>query len=89
MSTQSKTRIAIDAMGGDYAPFSIVAGAVLAQQAYGDDVELTLVGDKAQIETELKNLNASEMPIKCCTARRLSTWPRSPPNRFARNPTRR
>ncbi len=59
-----KTRIAIDAMGGDFAPFSIVAGAVLAQKAYGDNVELTLVGDKAQIEAELTNLNAMSLPIK-------------------------
>ncbi|HBC47357.1 MAG TPA: phosphate acyltransferase PlsX [candidate division Zixibacteria bacterium] len=59
-----RTRIAIDAMGGDFAPFSIVAGAVLAQKAYGDSVELSLVGDKTQIEAELKNLNATDLPIK-------------------------
>jgi phosphate acyltransferase len=59
-----RTRIAIDAMGGDFAPFSIVAGAVLAQKAYGDSVELTLVGDKTQIGAELKNLNATDLPIK-------------------------
>jgi glycerol-3-phosphate acyltransferase PlsX len=51
-------------MGGDFAPFSIVAGAVLAQKAYGDKVELTLVGDKTQIEAELKNLSAADLPIK-------------------------
>ena len=59
----SKIKIAVDAMGGDFAPFSIVAGAVLAQRAYGNDTELTLVGDKAQIEAELNNLNAGELPI--------------------------
>jgi phosphate acyltransferase len=59
-----RTRIAIDAMGGDFAPFSIVAGAVLAQKAYGDSVELTLVGDQPQIEAELKNLGAPDLPIK-------------------------
>lgn len=59
-----RTRIAIDAMGGDFAPFSIVAGAVLAQKAYGDNVELTLVGDQTQIKAELSNLGATDLPIK-------------------------
>jgi glycerol-3-phosphate acyltransferase PlsX len=64
MPEKSKTRIAIDAMGGDYAPFSIVAGAVLAHRVFGDDTELTLVGDKSRIEAELLNLNASDLPIR-------------------------
>jgi glycerol-3-phosphate acyltransferase PlsX len=64
MPPERKIGIAIDAMGGDYAPFSIVAGAVLAYRAYGDSVELTLVGDQIQIEQELKNLGAAELPIK-------------------------
>lgn len=64
MSETIKTKITIDAMGGDYAPFSVVAGAVLAQKAYGDSVELTLVGDQERIRTELKNLNAVGLPVK-------------------------
>jgi glycerol-3-phosphate acyltransferase PlsX len=64
MPENTKIRIAVDAMGGDYAPFSIVAGTVLAQRTYGDGVELTLVGDRGRIESELNNLNASELPIK-------------------------
>jgi len=59
-----KIKIAVDAMGGDYAPFSVVAGGVLAQKAFGDNVELTLVGDQTQIESELKNLSAQDLPIK-------------------------
>src|SRR3954470_1321438 len=45
-------RIALDAMGGDYAPGPIVAGAV---EAVSDQPELTvvLVGDRARIEAEL------------------------------------
>ena len=42
------TRIAIDAMGGDHAPFEIVAGAVWAAAEYG--VALELVGKQDQIE---------------------------------------
>jgi glycerol-3-phosphate acyltransferase PlsX len=59
-----RTRVAIDAMGGDFAPFSIVAGAVLAQKAYGDSIDLILVGDQTQIESELKNLNGTDLPIR-------------------------
>jgi glycerol-3-phosphate acyltransferase PlsX len=42
-------RIAIDAMGGDYAPKAIVEGAVMAAKEW-QDIELILVGDSVQIE---------------------------------------
>lgn len=58
-----KIRIAIDAMGGDHAPDSNVAGAVLAHQSYGDRVELTLLGNSNLINSHLNKLNARELPI--------------------------
>ena len=64
MPEDKKIRISIDAMGGDYAPFSAVAGTVLAQKTYGDKIKLVLVGDQARIESELKNLNAGDLPIE-------------------------
>jgi len=51
-------------MGGDYAPFSIVAGAVLAHRSFGEKVELTLVGNADMIKSELENLKATDLPIK-------------------------
>ena len=48
----NRTRIAIDAMGGDNAPSEIVAGAVRAAAEL--DVEILLVGDRQQIESYLK-----------------------------------
>lgn len=45
-------RIAIDAMGGDYAPEEIVAGAVRASEELG--VKVLLVGDPQQIQDCLK-----------------------------------
>lgn len=45
-------RIALDAMGGDYAPGPIVAGAVEAVRDR-DDLTVLLVGDQERIETEL------------------------------------
>ncbi|MFB2645489.1 phosphate acyltransferase PlsX [Raphidiopsis sp. BLCC-F218] len=44
----SGVRIAIDAMGGDYAPAEIVAGALRAKEEL--DVHILLVGDPQQIE---------------------------------------
>ncbi|HEY9856003.1 MAG TPA: phosphate acyltransferase PlsX [Stenomitos sp.] len=45
-------RIALDAMGGDYAPAEIVKGAVIALKA-DPALSLTLVGDEARIRAEL------------------------------------
>ena len=44
------TRVAVDAMGGDYAPAAVVAGAVEAARG---GIDVTLVGDQAQIEAAL------------------------------------
>lgn len=45
-------RIALDAMGGDFAPGPIVEGAIQAVQADAD-MTVVLVGDQARIEAEL------------------------------------
>jgi phosphate acyltransferase len=52
----TQTRIAVDAMGGDYAPQEIVAGAVRAQAELG--AEVLLVGDVQRIEACLKENGA-------------------------------
>ena len=55
-------RIAIDAMGGDYAPDQIVAGALRAREELG--VEVLLVGDQQQIETALaQHTNSHQLEI--------------------------
>jgi glycerol-3-phosphate acyltransferase PlsX len=59
-------QIALDAMGGDYAPGPIVAGAV---QAVQDDpiLRVTLVGDRAQIEPCLTAGSSERIEIFHCT----------------------
>ncbi|MCK5761770.1 MAG: phosphate acyltransferase PlsX [Candidatus Izimaplasma sp.] len=47
-------KIAVDAMGGDYAPKEQVEGAVLAVKMI-DDIEITLYGDEIEIRKYLKN----------------------------------
>jgi glycerol-3-phosphate acyltransferase PlsX len=53
-------KIAVDAMGGDYAPDEIVKGAVIAADEY--KVDITLVGPQERIEQELaKHKKASSI----------------------------
>jgi glycerol-3-phosphate acyltransferase PlsX len=59
-----RIRVAVDAMGGDYAPQEIVKGAVLAAEK--DDVEVFLVGTTNILEQELakcKVTNGSSIHI--------------------------
>ncbi|NJO47150.1 MAG: phosphate acyltransferase PlsX [Oscillatoriales cyanobacterium RM2_1_1] len=53
----TRARIAIDAMGGDFAPAEVVSGALMAQETLG--VEVLLVGDPKQIEFCFKHHHAS------------------------------
>lgn len=53
-------KIALDAMGGDFAPKNIVAGGVQALAEYSQIEKLFLVGDKAALERELK---ANRFPL--------------------------
>lgn len=46
-------KIGLDVMGGDFAPNATIAGAVLAQKTLPEDVRIVLIGDEAQIISEL------------------------------------
>lgn len=63
-----KIRIAVDAMGGDFAPAAQVEGAVEALRA-NNDISVTLYGDEAKIQEELKRLGFSggSLAIVNCT----------------------
>ncbi|MBI5327820.1 MAG: phosphate acyltransferase PlsX [Deltaproteobacteria bacterium] len=54
-------KIAVDAMGGDYAPSVVVEGAVLAAGEL--DIPLILVGDKTRIEDELVRHKWQGLPL--------------------------
>lgn len=56
------TKVALDAMGGDNAPGEIVKGAVEAVNER-NDIEVILVGDSSQIESELKKYQYDEDKI--------------------------
>lgn len=57
MGSTRRARIALDAMGGDFAPAEIVAGAIRAQEEL--EVDVLLVGDPHQIEACLQQHHSS------------------------------
>lgn len=57
-------KIALDAMGGDYAPQNIVAGAVLALREYPVMTKLVLTGDRAKVEAELTKQGCTDRRIE-------------------------
>ncbi len=64
MAPNGRIRVAVDAMGGDFAPQEIVKGAVLAAQR--GDVEISLVGSTNILERELaryKLVNGSAIHV--------------------------
>ena len=62
------TRIAIDAMGGDHAPYEIIAGAVWGAKEYG--VGLELVGNQDTIEQILEQIQQEGFLSECGKAGR-------------------
>jgi len=54
-------KIAVDAMGGDFAPHAIVEGAFWASKRYG--IKVVLVGDEDRVSKELSKYPTSKLPI--------------------------
>jgi glycerol-3-phosphate acyltransferase PlsX len=69
-------KIALDAMGGDFAPAATVEGAVLAARELG--VEVVLVGDRDQIAVELDKHKTNGLPITVAHASEVVTMEDSP-----------
>src|SRR5437867_6712907 len=74
--------IAIDAMGGDFAPSHPVAGAVLAAREYG--ARLILVGRQDAIEAELAERRAAGLSIEVVHASEVVEMQDSPVTSFRR-----
>ncbi len=78
MESPQKFRIAIDAMGGDYAPGHEVEGAVQALRTYGSTIALTLVGDEKAIRAELARLDAGDLPLEIIHTSQIITMEDAP-----------
>src|SRR5438552_603463 len=74
-------KIALDAMGGDFGPPNLVAGAVMALREYPHINKLFLVGDSARIEEELRKhgCNDSRIEITHATKEGFISKPRLRP----------
>jgi len=66
---QSAVTVGVDAMGGDLGPRPVVEGAVRAARMLGDEIRLTLVGDQAEVHSELARLGAADLPLSVIHAR--------------------
>ncbi|HTP13491.1 MAG TPA: phosphate acyltransferase PlsX [Bacteroidota bacterium] len=64
MNPPSKLRIALDAMGGDFAPANEVAGAVAALRESGNAFEVILVGKEPEIRTQMEKFPGG---VNACT----------------------
>jgi phosphate acyltransferase len=61
-------RIALDAMGGDFAPKAIIEGALLARKSFPADVEIILIGKESVIKSQLTDLNESKDSFRIVNA---------------------
>ncbi|RPI06377.1 MAG: phosphate acyltransferase PlsX [Ignavibacteriae bacterium] len=78
MESPKKLRIALDAMGGDYAPEREVAGAIEALRLIPDQFEVILVGDEKSIRQQLEKQNVHHLPLSVVHASQVITMEDSP-----------
>jgi glycerol-3-phosphate acyltransferase PlsX len=63
LNQNGKAIIAVDAMGGDLAPASVVEGSIWAHQENHGNFQMVLVGEKGEIQSELSRLKAADAPL--------------------------
>ena len=78
MESPKKLRIALDAMGGDYAPEHEVAGAIEALRASHEQFEIVLVGDEQAIRHQLTLQKAEHLSFTVAHASQVITMSDSP-----------
>jgi glycerol-3-phosphate acyltransferase PlsX len=78
MESPKKLRIAVDAMGGDYAPEREIAGALEALRESKDKFEVILVGDEQVLHRQLLLQKADTLSCKVLHASQKITMEDSP-----------
>jgi glycerol-3-phosphate acyltransferase PlsX len=78
--------IAIDIMGGDYAPRATVLGAVLAQKELPPHVKIILIGDEAQIIPLLKEFQAEASAFEIIHSTEVIGMGEHPTRAFSQKP---
>ena len=78
MESPKKLRIALDAMGGDYAPEREIAGAIEALKVLHDKFDIVLVGNEKSIRQQLTLQKAESIPFSVVHASQVITMEDSP-----------
>jgi phosphate acyltransferase len=78
MESTKKLRIAVDAMGGDYAPEREIAGAVEALRTSDQKFEIILVGNERAIRHQLEVQKANDLSLDIVHASQIITMEDSP-----------
>lgn len=78
--------IALDAMGGDFAPEAAIKGALLAKIALSPDFKLILVGDATAIKNVLKDLDANPETFEIHHADTIIEMGEHPAKAFSQKP---
>lgn len=84
MTSSSRVRIALDAMGGDHGPAEVVAGAL--QAARSGEVELLLVGEEELLKAELAKHVSGPVPIAVVPSQGVIREGESPVQALRQNP---
>ena len=74
----NKIKVAVDAMGGDFAPLNDVSGAIIAAEEKKDSLEIILVGKENLINEELKKHKIGLSNISVVNAADVITMHDSP-----------
>jgi glycerol-3-phosphate acyltransferase PlsX len=78
MEFPKKLRIALDAMGGDYAPEREIGGALEALRVSNNEFEIVLVGNEQAIRNQLALQKAEGLPFTIINASQMITMEDSP-----------
>lgn len=76
MTDKKQITIALDVMGGDYAPKEIIKGAIIAARTY--DVTVLLVGKEDVIKEELTNYDITNLKLEIINAETVIEMGESP-----------
>jgi glycerol-3-phosphate acyltransferase PlsX len=79
-------RIALDAMGGDFAPDAIIDGAIMATQRLEEDANIVLVGKRDVIESHLKKRGCSSSRISIVHAEEVIAMGEHPTKALTQKP---
>ena len=78
MDLSRKLKVAVDAMGGDFAPANEVAGALSALRESNNAFEVVLVGNEQQLRAELEKSHAEGLAYSIVPASEIITMEDSP-----------